>query len=339
MIKQVLVALSLVLALGATAQSTFVSDFEGLTLPDYNNMAYNDSTNGAGGFQNGHAFFPTGWTGFWSTGWAASAVYDSTTAGFANLYGCAAYKGYSNSNKFVVGTTYGDLTIRMTDSLIGRSVMGFYVCNATFAAKSMLNGDMFARKFGDTTGTHCGCAQGSYPDWFKLTVKRYHGGVLQNDSMEVYLADYRFSNSVQDYILKNWVWVNLSTMGNADSLALTLHSSDNGQFGMNTPAYLCMDDLSLSTSVGIAQVGTEASLQVYPNPAVSEAEIIFTTAGAVYASVKIVDVTGREVAAQSLRSFAGLNKIRMDVSQLPKGVYYVALNAGGDVITKKLIKQ
>lgn len=339
MIKQLLFALSLGFAFCATAQSTFVSDLEGLALPDYNNMAYNDSTNGAGGFQDGHAFFPTGWSGFWSTGWAASAVYDSTTAGYANLYGCAAYKGYNNSNKFAVGTTYGTLTIRMTDSLIGRSVMGFYVCNATYAAKSMLNGDMFAKKFGDTTGTNCGCAQGTYPDWFKLTVKRYHGGVLQNDSMEVYLADYRFSNSVQDYILKNWVWVNLSTMGNADSLALTLHSSDNGSFGMNTPAYFCLDNLTLSTSVGIENSGSGQALQVYPNPAVSEAEISFNTAGAVYANVKIVDEAGREVAGQGMRSFAGLNKVRMDVSALPKGVYYVVLQAGDDVVTKKLIKQ
>ncbi len=327
----------------AKAQTTFISDFESALLPDYKNEVYNDSTNVAGGFKDGHAFFQTQWFnstfGGYYAGWAASAVYDSSTAGYTNLYGCAASKGYNNSNVFAIGTTYSPLTIRLTDSLIGKKVSGMYVCNATYPYKSMLNGDFVAKKFGDTTGTHCNCAQGSYPDWFKLTVKRYYGGILQNDSVEVYLGDFRFANSAQDYILKNWTWINLSTMGATDSLAFFLHSSDNGSFGMNTPAFFCVDNLTLSTITGVENYFAEEGLGVFPNPAANEAEIIFNMIEPVYVSMKITDVTGREMAAQNMNSFAGQNKFKIDISQFPAGMYYVTLNANGNMLSKKLIKQ
>lgn len=324
------------------AQITFVSDFENLGLTS--GQVYNGSS-GGNGFMGSHAFFPTVWDtsfgGFWSSGWAASAVYDSSTAGFNNQYGCAGYKGYNNSNIFVVGTStsYAPLTLRLTDSLIGKTVSGFYVCNSTYAYKAMKNGDAFARKFGDTSGTGCNCAQGTYPDWFKLTVKKYSGGSLQNDSVEFYLADYRFANGIQDYILNTWTWINLATLGNVDSLQFTLHSSDYGSFGMNTPAYFCLDDLTLDFGTGLEDVFSAEGLNLYPNPALEEAELVFNTKETVYVSMKITDITGREMSSQNLNSFAGMNKFKIDISQFPAGIYYVIVNAGSNTLTKKLIKQ
>lgn len=330
------------IAFFSNAQTIFVSDIENLGLTS---GQYYNGSGGGNGFMGSHAFFPTVWDtsfgGFWSAGWAASAVYDSSTAGFTNQYGCAANKGYNNSNIFAVGTStsFSPLTIRLTDSLIGKTVSGFYVCNSTYAYKAMKNGDAFAKKFGDTTGTGCNCAQGTYPDWFKLTVKKYSGGSLQNDSVEFYLADYRFSNGIQDYILNNWTWINLAGLGNTDSLQFTLHSSDNGSFGMNTPAYFCLDDLTLDFGTGVENVFVAEGLNIYPNPAFEETELVFNTEEVVYVSMKVIDVAGREMAAQSMNSFAGTNKFKIDVSQFPAGVYYVVINAGSTTLTKKLIKQ
>ncbi len=342
MIKQLFLTVGVAFSFGLKAQ-TFITDFESNALPDYHNTVYNDSTNVAGGFQSGHAFFHTQWFnstfGGYYSGWAASAHYDSTTAGYTNLYGCMAYKGYNNSNVYAIGTGYGALTIRLTDSLIGKKVTGMYITNSTYAYTSMRDGDFVAKKFGDTTGTGCNCAQGTYPDWFKLTAKRYYGGVLQNDSAELYLADFRFSNSAQDYLLKTWTWLNLSNLGNVDSLAFFLHSSDNGSFGMNTPAFFCIDDLTLSMITGIQNVIAESGLSVYPNPASSEVVINFNTSQAAYVKMRIVDVTGREMFTQNMNSFAGENKLRVDVSEFPAGVYYVIINAGENTVTQKLIKQ
>jgi len=339
--KRSLCTIALVtIAFFSRAQTIFVSDIEnlGLTSGQY----YNGSSGGSG-FMGSHAFFPTvwdtSWGGYWASGWAASAVYDSTTSGSANLYGCAAYKGYSNSNTFAVGSAYSGVTVRLTDSLVGKTVSGLYVCNSTFAYKAMKYGDMFARKFGDTTGTGCNCAQGTYPDWFKLTVKKFSGGSLQNDSVEVYLSDYRFANGIQDYILNTWTWINLSSLGSTDSLQFTLHSSDYGSFGMNTPAYFCLDDLTLDFGTGMDYVFANEGLNIYPNPALEETELVFNTKEAVYVSMKVMDVSGREMAVQNINSFAGTNKFKIDVSQYPAGVYYVIVNAGENTLAKKLIKQ
>jgi hypothetical protein len=69
-----------------------------------------------------------------------------------------------------------------------------------------------------------------------------------------YLADYRFEDNAEDYIVKTWEWFDLSSLGRADSLMCTLGSSDTGMFGMNTPAYFCVDNLTIKTTGYIAEV-------------------------------------------------------------------------------------
>ena len=338
--KQLFSGISLLISALTSAQTSFVSDFENLGL---SSGQYYDGSSGGGGFQASHAYFPTvwdtSWGGYWAGGWAASAVYDSSTAGPTNKYGCSAYKGYGNSNTFAVASAYSPVNIRLTDSLIGKTVSGFYVCNSTYTYKSIKYGDSFSRAFGDTTGTGCGCPQGSYPDWFKLTIKKYYGGTLQNDSVELYLADYRFSNNAQDYILNTWTWVNLTSLGNTDSLAFSLSSSDVGSWGMNTPAFFCLDNLTLLNVTGIYDAALVNELSLFPNPAQHDLELRFNAGAEVFTSVSIVDAMGREIDSQSLRSFAGENRLRFDVSHLAAGVYYVNLRSGEVSVTRKFVKQ
>ncbi len=324
------------LIVSAQTPTTQTSTFEDVTnLPNYHNKVYNDST-GGGGFISHNAYFPTQWdpiNQYWAGGWAASKVYNNTTAGYTNLYGCAAYKGYANSNTFAVGTTSEKLIIRLTDSLIGKTVSGLYVCNSTYAYLSMKNGDTFEPAF-----------TASNKDWFKLTIRNYHGGVLAADSAEVYLADFRYADTNQNYILNTWMWVNLSSLGNTDSLAFFLHSTQNGTFGMNTPAFFCIDNLTLNThldttGLGIKNYSSMNDLSVYPNPTANETEIAYNTSTPVPINMKLVDMLGNEILSQRSQSYTGLNKLRIDVSYLPAGVYYITLNTGNNLLTRKLIKQ
>jgi hypothetical protein len=322
-----------------TGTTTQISDFEGVALTSNHNTVYNDST-GGGGFTSGNAYFPCSWdtsygvaNGYWSTGWACSSVNDTITHGYPNLYGCAAYNGYNNSNKYAVGTTAGTLTLRMTDSLIGKTVMGMYICNNTYAYNGIKYGDGLSPAF-----------SGANKDWFKLTVKKYFHGNLGNDSSEVYLADYRYADTTQNYILNNWMWVGLSSLGNVDSLTFALHSTKNNSFGMTTPAFFCIDNLTLNTNrdtleTGIKNYFSDNGLKLYPNPAVTETEIIYNTTIPVSVNMKLIDLLGNEIITQKAQSFSGLNKFKIDVSNLPAGVYYVTLNAGDNILTKKLIKQ
>ncbi len=341
---------------------TVISDFENVTLPNQNNHVYNDSLGGSG-FSSGNAFLLTKWDtsfgGFWSSGWAASALYDSITItsapDYSNLYGCIANKGYNNSNVFAVGqvdvfdSIHPNPMIKLTGNSLGKPVLGMYVTNSTYAYKSMEYGDSFAKKFGDTTGTHCACPQGSYPDWFKLTVNRYYHDTLFHDSVEVYLADFRFTNNAQDYILKTWIWIDLrylgltDSTGFTDSLLFTLHSSDNYAPGMmNTPAFFCIDNLTTNASTHPNEIQNYLSsteLNLFPNPAKDFFEIAYQTETPSFVSLKMLDITGRELLLQNFKSFNGLNKFKVETQDLPEGIYYVTLNVEGNIFSKKLIKQ
>ena len=330
-------------ALTASAQTptTQTSTFEDVTLPNYHNKVYNDST-GGGGFTSRNAYFPTQWDtsygGYWASGWAASAFHDSTplsSTDYTNIYGCAAYWGYANSNTFAIGTTGGgSLTLKLTDSLLGKTVSGMYVCNSTYAYNSMKYGDSYEPVF-----------TAHNKDWFKLTIRNYHGGVMALDSAEVYLADFRYADTTQNYIVKSWMWVNLSSLGNTDSLAFFLSSSQNGMYGMNTPAFFCIDNLELSTYLDTTGLGIKSysssvnDLNVYPNPTIDATEIVYNTTTSVPVNMKLVELLGNAIVSQRAQSFAGVNKFKIDVSYLPAGVYYVTLNAGNNILTRKLIKQ
>ena len=65
---------------------------------------------------------------------------------------------------------------------MGKVIDGMYVTNGTYAYLSMLNGDAYAKKFGGVSGND--------PDWFKLTIRKWYNGILANDSVTFYLADY-----------------------------------------------------------------------------------------------------------------------------------------------------
>ena len=113
---------------------------------------------------------------------------------------------------------------------------------------------------------------------------------------------------------------------------------------MLTPAFFCIDNLTLSTYVNATGLGInnyfiENNLSVYPNPTSAETEIVYNTTNSVPVNVKLIDLLGNEILSQKAQSFAGLNKFKIDISYLPAGVYYITLNAGNNLLTRKLIKQ
>ena len=104
----------------------------------------------------------------------------------------------------------------------------------------MRDGDLFAKQFGGSTGDD--------PDFFKLSVYGIgEDGEALGVEVDFYLADYRFNDNSQDYILDTWELLDLSTLADARSLHFNLSSSDVGDFGMNTPAYFAIDSLFFQT--------------------------------------------------------------------------------------------
>jgi hypothetical protein len=98
-------------------------------------------------------------------------------------------------------------------------------------------------KYGDAYSKKFGGSDSLANDWFKLTITGYGEDDQPTDSARIYLADFRFSGWKNDYILDEWLPVNLSKLGNVKKLKFQLSSSDVDAFGMRTPGYFCLDDV------------------------------------------------------------------------------------------------
>lgn len=320
------------LAIGVIAASTLnaqtTADLDNLSLATgtfYNGSNGTPTVTSVNTFTSGNCVFPNKWNGsfggYWESGWAYSNMKDSTTSGSGNQYSARTAVGYTNSTIYAIGK--GGSKLKFNAAAQGKQMAGFYVTNSTYAYLSMKNGDMFAKKFGGTSGND--------PDWFKLKVQKYLGGTLVNDSVTFYLADFRFSNNTQDYIVKAWQYVDLMPLGNADSLLFTLSSSDVGGFGMNTPSYFCLDNFTTqNTLTGINEISAfENSISIYPNPAL---ENLYIKSNQIITKVELFDGLGNLVLQA--------HEAETNIADLPKGIYFVRLtNASGLQVTKKFIKE
>lgn len=192
--------------------------------------------------------------GFWS-GWAYSNTTDVTTPGIVGgvaVNDSSAYDphhladggGDGSANYGVAfGGFAGDSVITLP---VGAQPVSMKVINTTYAALIMLSGDAsgFSKKFGDNLDT-VGTIETDFPDWFLLKVIGLDAGNQQIGSVDFYLADYRFANDGDDYVVDEWTEINLSPLAAAAKLTFALSSSDSGTFGMNTPSYFAMDNLVL----------------------------------------------------------------------------------------------
>lgn len=301
-----------------------VSTFDDVSLDPEN--AYWNGSDLSGGFVSGHAFFYNSYNQKWGswTGFAYSNMKNDTTAGYTNQYSSITTGGVNGSSNYGVAYAGAPISVKLDSTLAGNVLEGVFVTNSTYATLSMENGDAYAKKFGGAAGTD--------PDWFLLTIKGYEKGVY-SDSVNFYLADFRSDNSANDYILKSWAWVDLQPLGIVDSLTFELHSSDVGTYGMNTPAYFCLDNLNdITNGVSTLPAGSGfLDVKMYPNPAVNTVYVH----GVKDARINIYDISGRKV----YETNAATETVRVNVSAYPKGIYLMRIQKGQAVVTKKLIKK
>jgi len=316
--------------LSATAQT--VADFETPVLPKSDTFYLDYSKPLADvGFNSGLAHFPavydTSFGGYWVSGFSYSNMTDSVTSGYMNQYSAKTAQGFAGSSQYAVA--YGTYNVvPLTGAAIGHQVTGFYVTNSTYAYNSMRDGDMFAKKFGG--------ASGSDSDWYRLDVYGFKGGVLVDTTfVTTYLADYRDSNSAHDYILKDWVWVDLTPLGHVDSLAFQLSSSDTAFGYMNTPAYFCMDNFMTNESgMTIGEVPKAGIAKIYPNPA--QNELFIETSDKNLHAVSITDLSGRTIAYYNIQD----QKTRINTAALVPGTYILTLiTADQRSVTSRFVKQ
>ncbi len=317
--------------LGHSQPFILVSDFESLPLPGPDTFYVNYSQPGQDvGFVDGAAYFPTYYDTAWglqflSSGFVYSNHSDTLTGSFLNQYASREGLGALGSPQYAV--CFGEENrLYLQDNYRGLSVRGFYISNSTFAWHIMKYGDP---NFGVEP---FGGADGQRPDWFKLTVYAYHQGQRSADSVEVYLADYRFSDTAQDTIYRGWKWVNLRPLGPVDSLEFRLSSSDIGPFGVNTPLYFCMDDLTIESSQSVATSDLGPKWRAYPNPFMDKVTI--EAQPPADSRIRVYSMNGAVILDQPWQ----VSPFRVDMKPYCAGTYIFEIKGPGYRQTWSMIK-
>jgi hypothetical protein len=276
-------------------------------------------------FNNGEMTFPVSYdTAFkyWASGWALSKIINNKVEppNFAeHLYSAAPGYGVENGNKgkaLMVGQN-GSFFYLQRRSANDFPLKGFYVSNSTYAYNSMKFGDMFAKKFGGTSGKD--------QDSFILIIRSYKQSMVV-DSQRVILADYRFADSAKDYILNEWKFVNLKDTY-TDSIAFELQSSDVGQWGMNTPAFFVLDGVEFFGLNSVEELNV--SVNIYPVPA---SDLLHIAANTEMESISMLDFTGQIKGVYRTDKFKG----EISTQNLANGYYIIKIKTRAGIISKTI---
>ena len=173
--------------------------------------------------------------GYWG-GFTASNRTDLNQSGLDAQYTAATGCGYDGSTQYAVAYTMGVQTdVYATDGQL-HTVTGCYVTNNLWTYQDILQGGYGELPYGGTTGND--------PDWFKVTATGKNASGQTVGTLDFYLADYRFANNEEDYVLNTWEWFDLSPLGNVAAISFSLSSSRGSGYNMITPAYFCMDNFN-----------------------------------------------------------------------------------------------
>ncbi len=229
---------SAVFAISAPANAALI-DFEDLSLaPNSYNQTAPFSSGGAT-ISNYYDSKFNYWEGF-----AYSNMGDTSTSGFLNMYSSFTGSGAGDSDIFAVGYIGYRGTVPAITLPEGNDVpLSIEITNTTYAALSLRDGDNIAKKFGGPTGND--------PDYFRLTISGLDAAGALLGTVDFYLADFRSADNSQDYIVDTWTTVDISSLGSGvRQLTFALESSDNGEFGMNTPASFAVDNVQVVPEPG-----------------------------------------------------------------------------------------
>lgn len=218
-------ALGVAATLLAGTASAAVIDFDDLSLSansHFRNASSTTFTSHGATFYYDAPFGDCCWSGF-----TYSNRTDTSTPGFANdgsaITGDGAGAGQDN---YGIGQADG----AHLEFATPQTLVGAYFTNTTYAFLAMRDGD---------DGNSPPFVKGPFGpgDFFTLHVKGRDAGQNLTGALDIALAD-------GANILHEWTWVDLSALGTVKSLEFSFSSSDTGPFGVDTPSYFAIDDLT-----------------------------------------------------------------------------------------------
>lgn len=187
-------------------------------------------TNYYGSFASGTFTFDNIYTAEWGSymGFACSSLTDTIKSGVASQYSPKAGEGANGSAQFALAYENG-ATFNCTykEGYTKNTLKSVMVTNGTYAYNEIRDGG-YGKKF-------------EAGDWFKVTFTGYKGEA-ETGSVDYYLADFRDGKT---YINMEWVEVDLTPLADATTVMITFDSTDKGDYGVNTPKYVFIDNLTI----------------------------------------------------------------------------------------------
>ncbi len=133
--------------------------------------------------------------------------------------------------------------------------------------------------------------------------------------------------------------VNVSISGEVQSVTISLEDIYDG----STTSNMSIDFSSVTACVENGnrldnELHNISEMFISPNPAISMVQISFLSKYSLQAAIQISSVNGEVLNKQLMMTNEGLNHTQLDVSQLPNGIYFVAIQIKGEVKVLKLVK-
>lgn len=257
--------------------------------------------------------------------------------------------------------TSGDLTFSIAD-LNGSNLVTKTINRGTYSAKrhfyfdvendtildvepGKTSWELLFRKYSDTSG----------PGYYNVTgvLSNYNMGIAQVDNVLTSTAKSNWNTYPLDSSINvigyDWKSFNMSTFSwdIKDSLSFIMKDNNGDVFqiiftgttGSSTGKMYFTKELI--SAVSLEENSPLANFSVFPNPAISNLTINFELLSSTDAiQINVIDVNGKIVKSIS-NSFEGqgFQSVNTNIVDLSKGMYFVRIQSGKSIITKKFIKQ
>lgn len=175
--------------------------------------------------------------GWWMTYSNQCSVYNT-----ASVDGSNKGAGADGSNTFAVINGYNDGNFNHSAASMSFSGGKEYViedlmyCPTSYLYGVMTNGSAYS--------TNPGMSLESVRGWFKMTVTGYDAAGNVTSTVDEYVADFRDSERKVE-IPTTWTPLNLTGLGKVNKIVFNFTGSDTGAYGMNTPAYMAIDNIKV----------------------------------------------------------------------------------------------
>lgn len=292
-----------------------IFNFESLTVPE--TTGYWNGSDLSEQFGDTETVFYNSYNADWSSWQGFSYAFDTITVDkqFMSTPVTA-----NSGSVFGIGFVASDWMSGTYDNIpIKCSFTSPVLISSVFVSNSQYTSDVIINGIPDWGIS--GFAEG---DWFKIIIEGKNAGESKG-FVEYYLADYRDGAS---FVLDYWNQIDLSSLGAVDTLKFNLQSSDTGEYGMNTPAYFCIDDLTYYQYTGVEDIKTQ--INIYPNPA----DNFISIQSEEKTTIVISDMSGKIIFSKKNCSKLEL----IDISKLSSGIYIVKSIMKDKILSEKFIK-